>query len=162
VNRTGEDAAHAHAGADRGKEVALKVEEVDDEVVGLGFDGELAALEIGDAGIDGQACGAIAQNPNGRLGTVNSSDLPAQRGEVEGVASVAAGEIEGAAGCDGFDYLSKERSGREIKIGGVEIVLVPIAGHGCIAPVEMVQSGAAGGLASAANHSCSSVASGLP
>lgn len=163
VDGAGENAAGAETLANGGKQVALQIEKVADEVVRVGLDGKFAALEIGHARIDGQAGGALAQPVDSRRGAIHGGDAPAQRRQIEGIAPVAAGQIQRAAGRHEIGYFHEERCGREIKTGGVAIVLVPVPGQGTGSPVTTVQlERSAGGCASAASHSCSSAATDFP
>ena len=63
------------------------------------------------------------------FGGIDGGDVPAEVGEVDGVASGAAGEVEGTAGRKGVGEMDEEGIGGEVEVGGVGVVSVPVAGH---------------------------------
>src|SRR5262245_33116620 len=90
-DRTGECSTGPNALADGGEQVALKIEEIANEIVGVGFDRELAAFQIGKASVD-----ARREMGEGDTGGVDRRYLPSELCQVHGVAACPAREIERA------------------------------------------------------------------
>jgi hypothetical protein len=55
MNRSGENSAGMDAIADLREEIALQIEEIADQLVGVGRDDELAALQVGEACFEREA-----------------------------------------------------------------------------------------------------------
>ena len=94
VDRSHEDAARVDAGANLREEIALQIVEIADQLVGVRRDEELVLFEVGEARVDGESGGLRAQQTDGDGGGIDCGDMPAETGEVEGMASGAAGEVE--------------------------------------------------------------------
>jgi len=107
MNDAGEDSTGMDAFANLREEIALQIEEIADQLVGVGGDREFALFEIGETGFDREAGGVLTQLTDGDGGRIDGGDVPAQAGEVEGVASGTAGEVECAGGWEHLDGLNQ-------------------------------------------------------
>src|SRR5271157_5283853 len=82
VNGAGEDAAGSDATANLRKQVALQIEEIADQVVGLWRNGELATFQVGECAVYRQPAGLPSQQGDGNRGRIHGGDLPPQPGQV--------------------------------------------------------------------------------
>ena len=118
MNGGGENAAGVDGLADPREEIALQIEKVADQFIRVRKNGELAALEVDEMSLDGEIRRLRPEQADGDAGRIGGGDAPAEAGEIQGVASGAAGEVERTPGREPFGGLDEERVGVELTYAG--------------------------------------------